>query len=70
MIDRALELDRATPELALLADPAQEHGELLAAPARNAVHRAGSRSQAPRHLDEHAVSGAMTQRVVDLLEMV
>ena len=69
-VDRPLQLHRAPRELALVADLAEEHGELLAAPARDAVVRPDRVAQAAGDLDQHAVAGAVAERVVDLLEVV
>ena len=50
--------------------PAQQHGEFLAAPARDAVVGPRGGAQAAGDLDQHAIAGAVAERIVDLLEVV
>ena len=54
----------------LVAHVAQQHREFLAAPARDAVVRSHSGTQAASDLDEHAIARTMPEGVVDLLEVV
>jgi hypothetical protein len=56
--------------LRVAAYPAEEHGELVAAEARDRVGAARGVEQAPRHQRQQVVAGGVAQRVVDVLEVV
>ena len=57
-------------QLPVGADVAQQHGELLAAPARQAVSRLEAGSEPVRKADQDGVADRVAVGVVDLLEVV
>ena len=69
-LDRRADTLRDHEHLALAVDTVAQHDELVATEPGDRVGRPQRRLDAPRHVDQHDVTGIVAERVVDRLEVV